>query len=496
MEEHVVGSPAYWRAWQASVNPPPLTEPAQQKPAIQVIKQHGRGPRLFADLQREQRARLEQAELEVNALLHKSEQHRASNPSSAGYCGRFGTSNRVSGAPKVSAVGHYDISSADPITRRSAPRCVFTSSQRNTTPRQSSAGCMPTLTASPVEQQHIAGAASFSQVDRFTSDSRAAHAGPGPAHYKPQVTALTDKAANFSYGKVFDSSHSATIDQSVDAHDWRVFGFGCSADEHVLYGQCLDGKCALRKRNEIQHHAVVLAAQRRQQPVPSTQATGRVTDFTTVSNDCSASLDATSLTSSSIVTGTTASTSASVRAAGRQSALHYACLYGDLQQVHSLCQQHGVDVAAVDERGCTPLHIAAERGHAACVKRLLDNAQHPFVTPCKYVTARTAPAVNARDARGRTPLMLACAKSHAAVVELLVEAGADCTLRDSRGKTTYDMLPRTAEELYQIVKCSADLAAVHAQLAAVEGLQQQQQLQQHQQQHHKLQLASMQASRC
>jgi Ankyrin repeats (3 copies) len=488
MEGLEVGSPAYWRAWQASVHPPPLSEPAQQKLATEAIKQHSKGARLFADLQREQRARLEQAELEVNALLHKSEQHRAATISAAGYCGRFGSSSR--GALNVSAVGHYDISSADAVTRKNAPRCVFTCSRRNSTQRQGSAGSAPALAASPVQQrQHIAGAASFSQVDRFTSDNRAAMAGPGPAHYKPQVTALTDKAANFSYGKAFDSSQYATINQNVDEHDWRVFGYGCSADEHVLYGQCLDGKCALRKRNEIQHHAAVLAAQRRQHTVPSTQATGRVTDFTTC-YDCSASLDATSLTSNSIVTGTTASTSASVRAAGRQSALHYACLYGDLQQVHSLCQQHGADVAALDERGCTPLHIAAERGHAACVQRLLANVQHPFVTPCKYVTARAAPAVNARDARGRNPLMLACSKGHAAVVELLIRAGADCTLKDHRGKAAYDVLPRSAEELYQIVKCSADLAVVQAQLAAVEGQQRQQQ--QQQQQHHTLQSSTVQ----
>ncbi len=51
------------------------------------------------------------------------------------------------------------------------------------------------------------------------------------------------------------------------------------------------------------------------------------------------------------------------------------------------------------EGGRTPVHYAAARGHATCLRLLLENTEDASVA-------------DARDARGQTPLMLAAEKGH------------------------------------------------------------------------------------
>lgn len=51
--------------------------------------------------------------------------------------------------------------------------------------------------------------------------------------------------------------------------------------------------------------------------------------------------------------------------------LHCAALDGNLKCVQHLLNA-GADVNAVDEGGCTPLHVAAERGYEAVVNLLLE----------------------------------------------------------------------------------------------------------------------------
>lgn len=70
---------------------------------------------------------------------------------------------------------------------------------------------------------------------------------------------------------------------------------------------------------------------------------------------------------------------------------------------------HGVHAAAVDGRGRTVLHAAAECGHTAMVLFLLEQGQ----------------CIDGKDFDGSTPLYLAAANGREETVGLLMEKGAD-----------------------------------------------------------------------
>jgi AAA+ superfamily predicted ATPase len=82
-------------------------------------------------------------------------------------------------------------------------------------------------------------------------------------------------------------------------------------------------------------------------------------------------------------------------------------------------------VDARSKSGRTPLHEASHAGHTqVCAVLLKHHAD-----------------INALSGQqGQTPLILACENGKLDVAELLVTQGADCSARDSRGKTAFDLL--------------------------------------------------------
>jgi len=72
-----------------------------------------------------------------------------------------------------------------------------------------------------------------------------------------------------------------------------------------------------------------------------------------------------------------------------------------------------------DENGNTPLLIAAQRGDAQMVKRLLEQGAD----------------VDARNDYGTTALMFASDYGHAEIIRLLLDHGASVDLKDARGHT-------------------------------------------------------------
>lgn len=81
---------------------------------------------------------------------------------------------------------------------------------------------------------------------------------------------------------------------------------------------------------------------------------------------------------------------------------------GDLDEVAAVLSMDNRLTRATDDRGRTPLHLAAAGGHADTVDLLVHNNAD----------------VSARDTAGETPLALAHAAGHAAVVDLLRRNGA------------------------------------------------------------------------
>jgi len=97
-----------------------------------------------------------------------------------------------------------------------------------------------------------------------------------------------------------------------------------------------------------------------------------------------------------------------------------AVVTGDLAEVRRLVVDCGVDPnVREDDKGATPLHVAAEYGYSEIVEVLLEHGVDP----------------NIRDKYGDTPLHYAAVFGNSKVVEVLLERGADPNIRDKYGLT-------------------------------------------------------------
>lgn len=107
-----------------------------------------------------------------------------------------------------------------------------------------------------------------------------------------------------------------------------------------------------------------------------------------------------------------------VRNAFDESPLMLAALKGQL----ALCQRLVALDADINKPGWTPLHYAASTGQVAVVQWLLE--QHAYL--------------DAESPNASTPLMLAAMYGTSATVRVLLEAGADPTLKNQRGLDAQD----------------------------------------------------------
>jgi ankyrin repeat protein len=82
-----------------------------------------------------------------------------------------------------------------------------------------------------------------------------------------------------------------------------------------------------------------------------------------------------------------------------------------------------LDITTCDAEGRTPLHLAAFRGYAVTVRKML--LQHADA--------------NARDHTQRTPGHWSSFKGYLDIVTMLVASGADVNARDSEGRTLLRM---------------------------------------------------------
>ena len=99
---------------------------------------------------------------------------------------------------------------------------------------------------------------------------------------------------------------------------------------------------------------------------------------------------------------------------------------GSEQRVRELVAA-GAPLDLVDVSGCSALLCASNSGHARIVKLLLDG---------KY--EGEGADINLQGGKGGwTPLMIACYRGHEAVARLLLERGADVTVRTSGGHTAF-----------------------------------------------------------
>lgn len=122
-----------------------------------------------------------------------------------------------------------------------------------------------------------------------------------------------------------------------------------------------------------------------------------------------------------------------VRTAQDESPLMMAALKGHLELVKKLIERD----ADVNKPGWAPLHYAATGGHLAIMTLLLEH--HAFI--------------DAESPNGTTPLMMAAHYGSHAAVKLLLDAGADVTMKNQLGLTAVDFANRAER------KDSAELIA-------------------------------------
>lgn len=94
---------------------------------------------------------------------------------------------------------------------------------------------------------------------------------------------------------------------------------------------------------------------------------------------------------------------------------------GNLVKVKELVEADPQLMRKTDERGRTPLHLAARGVHFEVIRFLVENGAD----------------VNARDANGSTPLHSTASRSHFEACRLLIEKGAEVDVKNTDGKTPF-----------------------------------------------------------
>lgn len=132
---------------------------------------------------------------------------------------------------------------------------------------------------------------------------------------------------------------------------------------------------------------------------------------------------------------------------------------GSLKVVGFLLTQRAVDVGLSNAAGETPLMLAALKGQLEIARKLIArgaDVNKPGWTPLHYAVTRTEDDsldmvrlllehyayIDAESPNRSTPLMLAAKYGDSRVVQLLLDEGADASLRNEQGLTAIDFARR------------------------------------------------------
>lgn len=140
-------------------------------------------------------------------------------------------------------------------------------------------------------------------------------------------------------------------------------------------------------------------------------------------------------------------------------ALLLALREGSLKVADFLLEQNSVDVEARNSQGESPLMIAAFKGQLAQAQRLIARraeVNKPGWTPLHYAASNAAPTsvamvrlllehhayIDAESPNRTTPLMMAAHYGNPLVVKLLLDEGADSSVKNEKGLTAIDFANR------------------------------------------------------
>lgn len=148
-----------------------------------------------------------------------------------------------------------------------------------------------------------------------------------------------------------------------------------------------------------------------------------------------------------------------------------------LKAAEFLASESSVDVNAQNPAGENALMIAALRGHRDIAQILIDRkaqVNKPGWTPLHYAATNAGPEgpglvalmlehhayIDAASPNGSTPLMMAARYGDQRSVQVLLEAGADATLRNQQGLSAMDFAdsadrPKVVEAIAGAIRATA-----------------------------------------
>lgn len=149
--------------------------------------------------------------------------------------------------------------------------------------------------------------------------------------------------------------------------------------------------------------------------------------------------------------------------------LHYAASRGH-QNALLLLLHSGADINQTNIDKNTPLHLAVNNGHMNCVKALIYFAEH----------GRKKMKINCTNEFGNTPLHLAAKWGYEGIARLLIENGAEPSLQNKHGKTSFDcahnlkilqVLKSSSPNLYEYIHItSSDIKTLNCKSDSLEKL--------------------------
>eukprot|EP00752_Nemacystus_decipiens_P006945 g6233.t1 len=131
------------------------------------------------------------------------------------------------------------------------------------------------------------------------------------------------------------------------------------------------------------------------------------------------------------------------------SGIHKMAQTGDIRGLRFFLEDNSTPPDIPDDRGDTPLNVAAYAGQPAAVEELL----------------RQGANINAKNNKGWTPALSAASANHGDVMILLHRAGADLKMRDMNGSTVAHMAASTnsVRSLRAIFDCFEDAGVLSTQ---------------------------------